>query len=214
MLKPDLQSFKAVLYTVSVSVAALPLPAAAQSTADEPLFKSEPPSIGAGTVGSLLQVIFSLVIVLVLIILLLRFLSKRSRMFQASNGLTRLAGIQLGPNKSLQVIECGGHLYVIGVGEDVRLIDKISSPEEIERWKAALESGRSGSGMLSLEPLWRGFRRLGNRTSLERESGAQEDNATFQELFYSKMKQVNEDKRRRLQDLLQNDEAEDRPDKR
>ena len=212
MLNFDLHSLKAFLFAVSVPIAALSL-TAAKPAADEPMFRSEPPSFGAGTVGSMLQVLLALGLVLALIILLLRFLSKRSRLFQASNGMTRLAGIQLGPNKSLQVIECGGHLYVLGVGEDIRLIDKISSPEEIERWKAVLEAGTQGTGLFSLKALTRGLRRLSGRTSLEGEEYSPERNAAFQELLYSKMRQVNEDKRRRLQDLLQADDAEDRPDK-
>lgn len=212
-MKPDLQLFKAVLYSVLVFFVWLPTPSAAQSAAEEPLFKSEAPTVETGTVGSLLQVIFSLILVLVLIVFLLRFLSKRSKMFHSSNGLTRLAGIQLGQNKSLQVIECGDHLYVIGVGEDVQLIDKISSPEEIERWKAAMESEQHASYPFSFQSIRQRIHRLRNRTSLEQEHHDFYSNASFQEVFVNKMKQVNEDKRRRLQDLLQEEQSEDRPHK-
>ena len=62
-----------------------------------------------------------------------------------------LGAVGMGPNKSLQLVEIGA-IYVIGVGEDVRLVDKISDPAEVALIQVAFEQD-SGIHNGALPPL-------------------------------------------------------------
>lgn len=84
--------------------------------------------------GFLLQVVFSLGIVILLIYLLMRFLSKR----QIGGGLRQsgpfrmIGGAPLGNNKSLQIVKIGEALYVLGVGENIQLLRHIPAGDEVD----------------------------------------------------------------------------------
>jgi len=104
--------------------------------------ENAPPDIpdGMDALGSAVWVIVALVIVIILIVFTLRFLSSRTRAWGQNRSLRSLGGIALGQNKSLQVIEVGGKVYLVGVGENVTLIDRIDDAEEAGRLIAILEN--------------------------------------------------------------------------
>ncbi|MFS0727853.1 flagellar biosynthetic protein FliO [Paenibacillus sp. 1P07SE] len=100
--------------------------------------------------GSLIWVIVSLILVIGLIILFVKFLSQRSRSFGINRAMRTLGGVGLGPNKSLQVVELGGKVYILGVGDDITLLDTVKNPEEVEALLASLEQPSTlGVGTLS-----------------------------------------------------------------
>jgi len=83
--------------------------------------------------GSLLQVVFALGVVVLLIFLIFKFLSKRSLHGLRQQGpLKAIGGIQLGNGKSLQVIQVGDSLYILGVGENVQLLRHIPAGDEMD----------------------------------------------------------------------------------
>lgn len=80
------------------------------------------------------QLIFYLGVVLLLIYLLFYFIGKRKKIIK-SDLLSHLGGIPLGQNKSIQIVEIGNKIYILGIGEDVNLIKIIESKEDIEAIK-------------------------------------------------------------------------------
>nr|WP_245251401.1 flagellar biosynthetic protein FliO [Virgibacillus litoralis] len=72
---------------------------------------------------------FALLLVLGLIYLLLKFLSKRNKLFQQVKALENLGGISVGPNKSIQLVRIGSRIFVIGVGENVEMLQEITEEE-------------------------------------------------------------------------------------
>lgn len=101
----------------------------------------EIPQVSPGSMadlGSILWVIVALAIVIALIYIVIKWLARRSQAWGINRSLRSLGGIALGQNKSLQVVEVAGRLYVVGVGEDVRLLDLIDDKEEAEAIIAAL----------------------------------------------------------------------------
>jgi flagellar protein FliO/FliZ len=130
---------------LSPAAAAISHPAAALGTSlDDGLSGGDnaPPDIpdGMDAIGNAIGVIVALVIVIILIVFTLRFLSSRTRAWGQNRSLRSLGGIALGQNKSLQVIEVGGRVYLVGVGENVTLIDRIDDAEEAGRLIAVLEN--------------------------------------------------------------------------
>ncbi|WP_188205817.1 flagellar biosynthetic protein FliO [Alkalibacillus aidingensis] len=80
-----------------------------------------------------LRMFVALILVLGLIYFLLKFLQKRSRIYQQSQSLENVGGISLGSNKSAQVVRVGNEYYLLGVGDDVQMLTKIDDPETIEK---------------------------------------------------------------------------------
>ncbi|MCU6340085.1 flagellar biosynthetic protein FliO, partial [Enterobacter quasiroggenkampii] len=83
-----------------------------------------------GYLSSLLTVLLSLAVIIVLIVLFIKLLSRKNRMWQMNQSIRTLGGTGLGPNKSMQIVEVGDVVYVLGIGEDITLIDKISDPAQ------------------------------------------------------------------------------------
>jgi len=101
---------------------------------------------GSPTVFPLfIKFIFSFILVLVLLIGLLRFLSKRSRQIQSNGIVLPLGGHVLGNNKSLQVLLIGQTIYIVGVGENVTMIRSISQGEEYQHLLESYEHQAEGN---------------------------------------------------------------------
>ncbi|MDI4646209.1 flagellar biosynthetic protein FliO [Cohnella hashimotonis] len=65
------------------------------------------------------------------IILLLRFIGRRNRGWWANRSLRSLGGLTLGANKSMQIVEWNNRIYVLGVGENVQLLESITDPDVV-----------------------------------------------------------------------------------
>lgn len=110
--------------------------------------KEKPSSSTINDVGStapslfpvFIKFIVSFVLVIGLLLFLLRFLSKRSRMMQSSGPVLPLGGHMLGNNRSLQVVLIGQTIYIVGVGEDITLIRSISQGEEYQHLLESYEN--------------------------------------------------------------------------
>ncbi|GGG12309.1 hypothetical protein GCM10010916_31480 [Paenibacillus abyssi] len=115
--------------------------------------------------GSLAWVIIALLLIIGMIIVFVKFLSQRSRSFGMNRSIRTLGGVPLGQNKSLQVVEVAGRIYVVGVGEDVTLLDKIIEPEDAEAIIASMEQ-QSGRG-LNVSSVTELIQKLRNRSKSE-----------------------------------------------
>jgi len=88
----------------------------------------------AGTVGvtfgDVIRLIFSLLLVLGLLVLVLKWLQKKNGRITGSV-VHPLGGASFGQNRSVQVVRIGRKLYILGVGEEVRLLKEIEDETEI-----------------------------------------------------------------------------------
>lgn len=102
---------------------------------------------------SLLKVIFVLALIVILIVMLIRFLGRRNQTMMSGRSIRTLGAMGMGPNKSVQIIEVGGTLYMIGVGENISMLDKITDPAEVALIISSFEDQSSGQTNL-LAPLF------------------------------------------------------------
>ncbi|WP_169513890.1 flagellar biosynthetic protein FliO [Halalkalibacillus halophilus] len=79
------------------------------------------------------RMIIALVLVLALIYFLLKFLQKRTRIYQQSRALENIGGVSLGANKSAQMVRVGNEYFLLGVGDDVQFLSKIEDQETIDK---------------------------------------------------------------------------------
>jgi flagellar protein FliO/FliZ len=160
--------------------------------------------------GSLVWVIVALAIVIVLIILVIKWLSQRSRSWGTNRSLRSLGGLALGQNNSLQVIEIAGRIYIVGIGENITLIDKLEDPEDVRALIAALE--RQQETVWSKDVASQLLSKLKNRNGkTEPEPTNEQWNNTdsFQNLLHSKLSQQ-ADRKQQLESLLHESKPNER----
>ncbi|WEG11231.1 flagellar biosynthetic protein FliO [Pullulanibacillus sp. KACC 23026] len=87
-----------------------------------------------------LKFIVSFIVVIGLLFLALRYLTKRDKSLQSSGPIISLGGQSLGNNRSLQVLLIGQTIYIIGVGDTVTLIRSVSQGEEYQNLLESYES--------------------------------------------------------------------------
>jgi flagellar protein FliO/FliZ len=163
----------------------------------------------SGTLGdgnpllNLLKVVFVLAIIVILIVLLIRFLGRRNQTLMSGRSIRTLGAMGLGPNKSIQIIELGGSLYLIGVGENISMMDKITDPAEVALIISAFEDQSSGTDNF-LAPLIAKV-----KSKMRGEVSSQEielnESSTFYETLQSKLALAPE-RKEKLEELLRDDD--------
>lgn len=166
-------------------------------------------------IGSLFTVLLSLAFIIVLIVLFIKLLSRKNRLWQANQSIRLLGGTGLGQHKSLQVVEVGNVVYVLGIGEDITVVDKVSDPEQVaillQTFKQA-EPVFSASSLPQSVSQWirqrRSKRSNLNETNIEPYT-YDNDEVSFHEMFQSKLDEKS-DRQSRVDRLWNDNTKEDR----
>ena len=107
-------------------------PSNVDSETDADTANSDSASVSVG-LWEYIKVLLSFVLVLGMLIFVLRFLNKRNQNYQQNSIIRNLGGHSVGAQKSVQLLHIGNQIYVVGVGEDVQLLQVISDSKEIEQ---------------------------------------------------------------------------------
>lgn len=81
----------------------------------------------------IILVLLALVFVVFLLYYTVKFLANRNKSFLSPKGIRSLGGIGLGANSSVQVLHIADKIYIIGVGQQVTLLDKEDDPEAVQK---------------------------------------------------------------------------------
>ncbi|TJY43177.1 flagellar protein [Cohnella pontilimi] len=158
----------------------------------------------------LLRVLFVLALVVGLIIVLLRYFAKRNRGWWMNRSLRSLGGLPLGTNKSLQVVEWNGRIYVLGVGENVTLLDSITDADLAASLLADYETAPSSA--VPALPEW--LRKWSRRASGQGNDGQVPDSESrpnFEQALENRLRELAE-RRQRVEKLLEERPSGDRSD--
>lgn len=139
--------------------------------------------------GSFLRVIVVLALIVSLIVLVIRFLAVKNKQWTGNRALQVHAGIALGQHKSLQIVEIGGTLYIVGVGDSISLIDKIDDEERAAALLSAL-TAKPAPGFGSASELlgkWLGGRRKADSAI---DTKSTDTNEAFRALLQEKLKNL------------------------
>ncbi|MEC0231556.1 flagellar biosynthetic protein FliO [Paenibacillus alba] len=200
------------LLTMLLSVAAMlstASPSFAETEPGQGLPASDFPTTDSfDSFGMIIKVIFFLVLIILLFFVLIRYVAKRNKGTMFGNSIRSLGGVPLGQNKSIQIVEIGHSLFVVGVGENIQLLDKINDADEVAYISELLTSSqddRVGFGTLSK---WL------NKLSVRKKDIEEEVEITssFQQVFHDKLQRVtnrNKDAHEWLSDQKQTDRLND-----
>lgn len=144
------------------------------------------PDQGKSFAYMIVQLIFYTGLIIGLIVLLARFFAKRQQQWGEQATIQHLGGTPLGPNKSVQLLKLGDKVYVLGVGEQITLLDVIDDPEEVKR----LEQRREGFEAAPFKGRWSAvFSRLtgGTRNEADQVETSKKDVSTEQQADFMKV---------------------------
>lgn len=155
------------------------------------------PMIQSNPVWDIVKVLVALAVVVVLLMFTVKWLSRRNRAWSSQRGLRSLGGISLGQSSSLQIIEIADRIYIVGVGEQVTLLDKEVDPDKVAEIVAALEINDQGN--MSLASLKQYFAARGKNSSKNAEYNNKSvemwnDRGSFEDLLQSKLEKQAERK--------------------
>ncbi|WP_170007403.1 flagellar biosynthetic protein FliO [Bacillus fonticola] len=168
--------------------------APASVKADE---ESETSGVGI-TAWDVLRMIGSLVLVLAILLLILKWIQKKGSPFQRQGGIQTLAGSSLSPKTSMQVVKVGDRVLLLGVGENVQLLGEWTDEQDVEKLLASLQTSEE-SVVPPIDQWMKRFSRIGK--SLPKATGSQKD-PTFQSKFEKELRELKKN-RKRVTDALQ-----------
>ncbi|AHD05947.1 flagellar biosynthetic protein FliO [Paenibacillus larvae] len=162
---------------------------------------------GGGETGDtfmmMLKVIFFLLIIIGLFFAIMKVLAKKNNLL-FHKAIRSLGGVPLGQNKSIQIVEIGQSLYIVGVGDNIQLLEKVDNPDQVALITAQLTGpGTSVEGFPSVLQ-WLKGRKSGKVVEEEELTGT-----SFQEVFEDKMKHVTE-RKRKMKQWMQDEKQTDR----
>jgi flagellar protein FliO/FliZ len=151
------------------------------------------------------KVIFVLLLIIVLFYVLMRYVAKKNKGTMFGNSIRSLGGVPLGQNKSIQIVEIGHSLFVVGVGENIQLLDKIIDADEVAYISELLQSSqddRMGFGTIS---------KWINKLPMRKNEVEEEVELTssFQQVFHDKLKRVT-DRNKNVEEWLSDQKQTDR----
>lgn len=150
----------------------------------------------------LLQTMAALALIIGLIYILFRFLGKRTNLFFGKTAIRSLGGCSVGAQKSVQIIQVGSSLYLVGVGENINLLRHIEG-EEADEIVSLLESQGQPSN-----PSIPSLQALVGRISKKQIDKGQPANQNFQALFQSKVEEAKQRRKRVEEELFNGEEKE------
>ncbi|WP_159884379.1 flagellar biosynthetic protein FliO [Paenibacillus puerhi] len=150
----------------------------------------------------IMKVIFFLIVIIVIFFIIVKIISQKNKVF-AGRSIRSLGGLPLGPNKSIQVVEIGKSLYIVGVGENVQLLEKVADEEEVAIITEMMSTGPAFSGP-SLQSIGDWLKNRRQKPEVEEEIDI--ENPSFQHVFQSKMT----DRKKLMEELLQQENNSDR----
>ncbi|OCT13805.1 hypothetical protein A8709_19720 [Paenibacillus pectinilyticus] len=152
-----------------------------------------------------IKVIGVLLFIIILFYILMRYISKKNKGTMFGNSIRSLGGVPLGQNKSIQIVEIGHSLFVVGVGENIQLLDKIMDADEVAYISEILQS--SQDDRMGFGAIGKWINKLPTRkVEVEEEV---ELTSSFQQVFHDKLKRVT-DRNKNVEEWLSDQKQTDR----
>lgn len=145
-----------------------------------------------------IRTLFALAFVIGLLYALLKFVNRRNRLYDKNRYMKNMGGISLGQQKSIQLVAVGNTYYLIGVGEDIRLLKEITSEEEIQALLEHYEEVDISQATGLLEQFLTKIPKV-----KQKNSSLEEKNTDFSKLFHTRLDEIKEDRKRHMDKLTE-----------
>ncbi|WP_339249714.1 flagellar biosynthetic protein FliO [Sporosarcina sp. FSL W8-0480] len=147
------------------------------------------------------KTLFALLFVIALLFALLKFINRKNRMFNQHRLMKNIGGLSLGQNKSIQLVVIGETYFIVGVGDEVRLLKEITDPEEINVLENYFENEDEQSSSNFVDKIM---------TLLKSKSGStDEESVDFGKIFTSRLDELKEERKKHLNRLKEKENRKD-----
>lgn len=148
---------------------------------------------------------FALAFVIGLLFALLKFINRKSRIYNKNQLMKNVGGISLGQNKSVQLIVVGNQYYLVGVGEDIRLLKEITDKTEIDNLTEYYETvdNSAAEGIIPRLITWFSENRK------ERSGHSNSESTDFKNVFNTQLTEIKEERKRQLSKLTEKERNQD-----
>ncbi|MFD2670091.1 flagellar biosynthetic protein FliO [Marinicrinis sediminis] len=154
--------------------------------------------------SSFIYVMVVLMVIIGLIIVLLRFIAQKNKTWFSQSGIRSISALTIAQNRSVHVVQIGPKIYVLGVGEDITVVDRIEGEEQVTELLNALdhqEQNQSLRGKLKLDRLWSKFPKKQSDKGLDHEV----EPVSFQKVMLDRLHEMSNQKNH-LHDPYEDDE--------
>lgn len=160
----------------------------------QPAADSEQSAAVGLNIWDYVKMLFSLIFVLALLIVILKFLNKRSSNYQQNRLVRNIGGITVGSQKSVQILHVGNTLYIVGVGENVQLLKEVSDPDEVQQ---LLEQYNDNQASVNTTPyIFDVFKKFSSKTSVVEKN---ESKTEFGEMLNKRISDIKNDRKNELE---------------
>lgn len=154
------------------------------------------------------RTIFALLFVVALLFGLLKFINNRNRMYDKNRLMKNMGGLSLGQHKSIQLVHVGNTYYLIGVGEEIRLLKEITDEEEIATLVAYYEEVDENLPTGTLNQILSMFTSRKNKKG-DKYDHRQNEPQDFGNIFNTRLDEMKEERKRRLSQMTEKERDED-----
>lgn len=169
-----------------------------------PVQQNSKPKVGL-TAGDYTRAFFALVFVIGLLYALLKFMNRKNRLYDKNRLMKNLGGISLGQQKSIQLIIVGDTYYLVGVGEDIRLLKEITDEKEIATLLDYYEEAEEIPFQGPMEKLISKISPM-NKKQPKKEGQATED---FSEILNHRLSEIKKDRKKQFNRLTEKERGKD-----
>ena len=148
---------------------------------------------------------FALVFVIGLLFALLKFINRKNRLYSKSQLMKNVGGISLGQHKSVQLIVVGDRYYLIGVGDDIRLLKEITDRAEIDALTDYYDDIDEKSPAGWIERIFGKIAEIRKQNSGHSDTGS----ADFSNVFNTRLEEMKEERKRHLSQLTEKERNQD-----
>jgi flagellar protein FliO/FliZ len=153
----------------------------------------------------IVRVIFFLIVIILLFFVLIKFIAKKNKGSFFGNSVRSLGGVPLGQNKSIQIVEIGHSLFVVGVGDNIQLLDKINDEDEVAYISELLNSSQDQSNGFGSLSKWMSKLQV-RKKEIEEDV---EITSSFQQMFHDKLQRVT-NRNKNVEDWISEQKQKDR----
>ena len=139
-----------------------------------------------------IKVLFALGLVIGLLIFILKLINRKNVAYQQNSLMKNLGGISVGAQKSVQLLQIGNRLYILGIGEDISLIREIEDREEMEQILSYYENKQQE--ITTVPFLSEILSKLKPAKNVQ-----YEQSASFNDLFNAKLKNIRKERTEELE---------------
>ncbi|AOV09233.1 hypothetical protein BI350_12430 [Sporosarcina ureilytica] len=157
------------------------------------------------TAWDYIKTLFALVFVVGLLYGLLKFINRKNRLYDKNRLMKNLGGLSLGQQKSIQLIVVGDTYYLVGVGEDIRLLKEITDEKEIASLLEYYEENDVMSSKGPLEQLLSKF----SSFKKQNPNNMEEQHTDFSQVLNNRLTEIKTERKRQLNRLTEKERDQD-----